>query len=335
MLPDAQVTASTAAAERIRSGSARAEIEQEGAEVLLAHRAIERLHVEQAVDPPADVRLGPWLGVCRPGPGHTDDGMVVSLPDEHLLVAGDYLSSLEIPAAHASVHDYRATLQMLISVIERERPLYVVVGHGKPHTSEEAMRIADEDLDYIEAVLRYADAGCRPARPSRSRCRTGRPARPTGPCTRPTSPARARRRARLRLRVEHRPRTADNESMVRALRTILHVRRHPLGPRVYIAGFRVHECWAGLVAVIVIALAGSPTGRARTRSTPPCGVVAVWMMAKDWPDFFPSRRDTYSWRMGSTAATPSPCPSPCALGRRDLGGRASVRSWSRSSSPST
>jgi glyoxylase-like metal-dependent hydrolase (beta-lactamase superfamily II) len=162
MLPDVQVTSSSAAAKRIRSGSARAEIEREGAEVLLAHRAIERLHVEQTVDPPADVRLGPWLGVCRPGAGHTDDGMVVSLPDEHLLVVGDYLSSLEIPAAHASVQDYRETLQMLVGVIERERPLYVVVGHGKPHTSEEALRIADEDLDYVEAVLRYADAGCPP-----------------------------------------------------------------------------------------------------------------------------------------------------------------------------
>ena len=153
------------------------------------------------------MRLGPWLGVCRPAGGHTDDGMVISLPDEHLLVAGDYLSSLEIPAAHASVQDYRATLQMLIGVIERERPLYVVVGHGKPHTSEEALRIADDDLDYVEAVLRYADAGCRPAMPSRSRCRSARPARPTAPCTRPTSPARARRRAQLRLRVESPPPT--------------------------------------------------------------------------------------------------------------------------------
>jgi glyoxylase-like metal-dependent hydrolase (beta-lactamase superfamily II) len=164
MLSDVQVTASAAATERIRSGAARAEIEAEGAQVLLAHRAIDRLHVEQVVEPPADVRLGPWLGVCRPGLGHTADGMVISLPDEHLLVAGDYLSSLEIPAAQASVDDYRTTLQMLVGVIERERPLYVVVGHGKPHTSEQALRIADADLDYIEAVLAYADAGCPPDR---------------------------------------------------------------------------------------------------------------------------------------------------------------------------
>jgi hydroxyacylglutathione hydrolase len=162
MLPDAQVTASNLAAERIRSGTARAEMEQEAAALLVPHRALEKLHVEQEVHPPADVRMGPWRGVCRPGPGHTDDGLVVSLPDEHLLVVGDYLSALEIPAVYHSVRDYRDTLQTLVSVIERERPLYVVVGHGKPHRSDEALRLADEDIAYIEALLAHAEAGCPP-----------------------------------------------------------------------------------------------------------------------------------------------------------------------------
>ena len=86
--------------------------------------------------------------------------------------------------------------------------------------------------------------------------------------------------------------------MARALRALLHVRRHPLGPRVYLAGFRVHECWAGLAATLGIA-----AGRATDRSGPAALdaailLVAAWMMLKDWPDFFPSRRDTYSWRVG-------------------------------------
>ncbi|HEX5558562.1 MAG TPA: MBL fold metallo-hydrolase [Gaiellales bacterium] len=161
-LPDAQVTAGRASAERIRSGAARQEIERETAEFLIPHRSIERLHVEQVVDPPAEVRMGPWLGVCRSGPGHTDDGLIVSLPDEHLLVVGDYLSALEIPGVYDSVSAYRDTLEALVGVIERERPQYVVVGHGKPQTSEDALRIADEDLAYLEAVLAHAKAGCPP-----------------------------------------------------------------------------------------------------------------------------------------------------------------------------
>lgn len=167
LLPDAQVTASSTAAERIRSGSARAEMEQEAAELLVPHRALEKMHVEQEVHAPADVRMGPWRGVCRPAPGHTDDGLIVSLPDEHLLVVGDYLSRLEIPSVYHSVRDYRDTLEALVGVIERERPLYVVVGHGKPHTSDEALRIATEDLDYLEALVALADAGCPPDRAER------------------------------------------------------------------------------------------------------------------------------------------------------------------------
>lgn len=163
-LPDAQVTASRAAAERIRSGAARESIERETAEFLIPYRSVERLHVEQPVDPPAEVRMGSWRGVCRAAPGHTDDGLIVSLPDEHLLVVGDYLSPLEIPGVYDSVTAYRSTLQTLVGVIERERPQYVVVGHGKPQTSDDALRIAEEDLEYLEAVLAYAEAGCPPER---------------------------------------------------------------------------------------------------------------------------------------------------------------------------
>src|SRR5262249_4411154 len=120
------------------------------------------LHVEQEVDPPAEVRMGPWRGACRAAPGHTDDGLIVSFPDEHLLVVGDYLSALEIPGVYDSVAAYRTTLQDLAGVIERERPLYVGGGHGRPATSDGARRLAEEDLPSLEAVLAPAAAGGQP-----------------------------------------------------------------------------------------------------------------------------------------------------------------------------
>jgi hypothetical protein len=86
--------------------------------------------------------------------------------------------------------------------------------------------------------------------------------------------------------------------MTRALRTVVDVRSHPLGPRVYVAGLRVHECWAGLVATLAVAM-GHATGRSGPQVLDTAVVVvAAWMMLKDWPDFFPSRRDTYGWRVG-------------------------------------
>lgn len=161
-LPDARVIASTAASSRIASGAARESVEQEARGAYVAFGDLGLLRVDHAVEAPSEATLGPWHALFRAGRGHTDDGLLTSFPEEGLLVAGDYLSELEIPAAYASVADYRNTLQTLIGVIERERPAHVVVGHGPPHTSERALRIADQDLDYIEAVLAYAEAGCDP-----------------------------------------------------------------------------------------------------------------------------------------------------------------------------
>jgi hypothetical protein len=81
-------------------------------------------------------------------------------------------------------------------------------------------------------------------------------------------------------------------------RSPLHVRQHPLGPRVYLAGVRVHECVAGVAATVVLAgaLATGHVGHRRLDAA--VGVVATWMIAKDWPDFFAARRDTYCWRLG-------------------------------------
>ena len=121
-----------------------------------------------------------------PGGGHTADGLITWFPDERVLVIGDYLSELEIPFAYSSVGDYQATLHTLIGVIEREQPEFVVVGHGRPHSAERALKIADEDLDYIEAVLAIAEAGSRPTRPSGSPCRSGAEAPTTASPTRPT-----------------------------------------------------------------------------------------------------------------------------------------------------
>ena len=161
-LPDAEVTASRAAAARIASGEARTGVLTGTREFYVEFGDLDLLRVDRAVDPPAEVAIGPWHAIIRAGPGHTDDGLITSLPEQRLLIAGDYLSELELPAAYHSVPEYRDTLHTLIGVIERERPQFVVVGHGAPHTAERALEIADEDLDYVEAVLAFAESGCNP-----------------------------------------------------------------------------------------------------------------------------------------------------------------------------
>ena len=86
--------------------------------------------------------------------------------------------------------------------------------------------------------------------------------------------------------------------MTALLRRLVDIHRHPLGPRVYVVGRRVHECTAGVIAVAVLALLMATHHAHHHRLEGAVGLVAVWMIAKDWPDFFPSRRDTYGWRFG-------------------------------------
>src|SRR5437764_50233 len=55
-------------------------------------------------------------------------------------------------APGGSLDDYRATLARLAPLVERVET--VVPGHGGPHTREEALRILDEDVDYLDALER-------------------------------------------------------------------------------------------------------------------------------------------------------------------------------------
>ena len=162
VLSGAEVVASAGAAERIASGEVRASVERETAEYYVDSRGLDGLRVDRPIDPPAEISIGPWTAVCRRAPGHTEDGMAVWLPQERILVVGDHLSERELPWAYSSVRDLRDTIRMLVGVIEREQPELVVVGHGHPLTGERALRVADEDLDYLDGVLAYAADGCDP-----------------------------------------------------------------------------------------------------------------------------------------------------------------------------
>jgi lysyl-tRNA synthetase class 2 len=82
------------------------------------------------------------------------------------------------------------------------------------------------------------------------------------------------------------------------LSTVIRLQRHSHGPRVFLFGRRVHEWHLG-VAVVGVVVAGW-LGGAWSLSTWTGLAIAVgaWMVAKDWRDVFPHRRDTAAWRVG-------------------------------------
>ncbi len=79
---------------------------------------------------------------------------------------------------------------------------------------------------------------------------------------------------------------------------MLRLHRHRHGPRIYVAGLRVHEWHLG-IAVVGIVLAGHVAEI--WRLTPVallCMAGGTWLVLKDWRDILPSKRDTAAWRLG-------------------------------------
>jgi len=69
-----------------------------------------------------------------------------------VLCVGDYLSNVEIPMVEAGLDDYRSTLARLAPLVEAAET--IVPGHGVPQTRDGALRILDEDVDYLDALDR-------------------------------------------------------------------------------------------------------------------------------------------------------------------------------------
>lgn len=108
----------------------------------------------QGLPVPGKMELGDEELELHPSEGHTPDGMAIFARSCGVLIVGDYLSPVEIPwiSAGGSLADYRATLARLAPLVEQAET--IVPGHGAPHTAESALRILDEDVDYLDALER-------------------------------------------------------------------------------------------------------------------------------------------------------------------------------------
>ncbi len=80
--------------------------------------------------------------------------MAIRVPWAGILIAGDYLSPVEIPmiSEGGSREQYAATLHRLKPLIEASET--VIPGHGAPQSREQALRIHQEDLEYLDALAR-------------------------------------------------------------------------------------------------------------------------------------------------------------------------------------
>jgi glyoxylase-like metal-dependent hydrolase (beta-lactamase superfamily II) len=106
----------------------------------------------QQLPVPGHVDVGSRSLELHPADGHTADGMAIWAPWARVLIAGDYLSPVEIPmiSRGGSIDAYMATLRRLEPLVEQAD--HVVPGHGGPIDGVRAAAILREDLAYLEAL---------------------------------------------------------------------------------------------------------------------------------------------------------------------------------------
>jgi glyoxylase-like metal-dependent hydrolase (beta-lactamase superfamily II) len=135
-------------------GAAQRALRDEDADLYVERPRPLSLGQVQTLPVPGSVELGTEELELHPADGHTADGIAVMAPWCGVLCVGDYLSNVEIPmiSPGGSLADYRATLARLSPLVEAAGT--VVPGHGAPQTRDGALRILDEDVDYLDALER-------------------------------------------------------------------------------------------------------------------------------------------------------------------------------------
>jgi glyoxylase-like metal-dependent hydrolase (beta-lactamase superfamily II) len=136
---------------REQPGVAQKELRDADAEYYVERAGPLSLGSYQSLPVPGYVGLGGEELELHPAEGHTADGTAVFARWAGVLCVGDYLSDVEIPMVH-DLDEYRATLARLAPLVEAAEA--VVPGHGSPHDRETALRLLDEDLDYLDGFTK-------------------------------------------------------------------------------------------------------------------------------------------------------------------------------------
>src|SRR3982751_5192779 len=79
---------------------------------------------------------------------------------------------------------------------------------------------------------------------------------------------------------------------------MLRLERHPFGPRVYVLRRRIHEYHLGLAILAALAVGALFDDVELGLTTALAALAGLWLVAKDWRDLVPSKRDSATWQLG-------------------------------------
>jgi glyoxylase-like metal-dependent hydrolase (beta-lactamase superfamily II) len=152
--PGVALGCSESTAERLRAspGESQRELRAFDEDLMIARERPLALGSIQALPVPGRCSLGDRELELYPATGHTPDGMAIVIPWARALVAGDYLSTVEIPMLNDGGDPalYLATLERLRAVLGDVE--HVVPGHGPVLKSAAALALLEEDVVYLQAL---------------------------------------------------------------------------------------------------------------------------------------------------------------------------------------
>jgi glyoxylase-like metal-dependent hydrolase (beta-lactamase superfamily II) len=136
---------STAARLQASPGEAQRELRAFDRDLLIERPRPLALGSIQALPVPGRCGVGDHELELHPAPGHTPDGMAIVIPWARVLVAGDYLSTVEPPTLNDG-----GDRDAYLATLERLRPLvavaeHVVPGHGPVLGPARALAVLEEN----------------------------------------------------------------------------------------------------------------------------------------------------------------------------------------------
>jgi glyoxylase-like metal-dependent hydrolase (beta-lactamase superfamily II) len=152
--PNAALGCAESSAARLQAapGAAQRELRAFDESLYIVREGPLQLGALQPLAVPGSCGIGDAELELHPAEGHTSDGMAVWIPWAQVLVAGDYLSSVEIPTlgSAAAIDAYLETLGRLRRLLARAE--HVVPGHGPVIDGRRALEVLSEDSDYLRAL---------------------------------------------------------------------------------------------------------------------------------------------------------------------------------------
>jgi glyoxylase-like metal-dependent hydrolase (beta-lactamase superfamily II) len=143
---------STAARLRASPGEAQRDLRAFDEDLMIERQRPLALGSVQALPVPGRCSVGDRELELHRADGHTPDGMAIVIPWARVLLAGDYLSTVELPMLNdgGDPEVYLATLERLRAVVGDLDS--VVPGHGPVLDRERAMAVLEEDVVYLRAL---------------------------------------------------------------------------------------------------------------------------------------------------------------------------------------